>query len=382
MGRVKDDWIEAQQRGWVEIDKSVCEQCLEEPDLWKEVAHGAAPGHCDYCDTERVPVVPVSAVQGVLYAVMHSYYAEPAEAGTPYVEGAYAIDILYTDEVLGRLGFGPAAELLEDILGADLVEAWVPAANGSWADAQEHEVLLYSWASFSHAVKHQTRFHFQRLERDPHDREVQVSDMLDVVQRSLAPLVRIVEAGTRVFRARHLSQQDRDRAQAHMFGAPPKEKATAGRMNPAGFPYFYSAMDAATAIAEIGTPPAGRTPVAAEFVINRSLRVVDFTQLPSEPSIFALDRKQEREQVLFLSGFVQSITQPVTKDGREHIDYVPSQVVCEYLAQVAFRDNGEPLDAVIFPSSVRDEGTNFVIFPSGEWFQTDRFPEIEFVGLA
>jgi RES domain-containing protein len=258
----------------------------------------------------------------------------------------------------------------------------VPAANGSWADAQEHEVLLYSWASFSHAVKHQTRFHFQRLEGDPHDREVQVSDMLDVVERSFAPLVRIVEEGTRIFRARHLSQEDRGRAQAHMFGAPPKEKAAAGRMNPAGIPYFYSALDAATAVAEIGTPMAGRAPVAAEFMINRSLRVVDFTQLPNEPSIFALERKQEREQVLFLSGFVGSISQPVIKDGREHIDYVPSQVVCEYLAQVAFQDAAQPLDGVIFPSSVQDGGTNLVIFPSGQWFQSDRFPGVEFVGLA
>lgn len=206
--------------------------------------------------------------------------------------------------------------------------------------------------------------------------------MLDVVERALAPLVRTVEAGTRVFRARHLSQQVRDCAQAHMFGAPPKEMATAGRMNPAGIPYFYSALDAATAIAEIGTPPAARFPVAAEFLINRPLRVIDFTQLPREPSIFALDRKQEREQVMFLTGFVQSITQPVTKDGREHIDYVPSQVVCEYLAQVAFQDGGEPLDAVIFPSSVSNGGINLVIFPSGKWFLPDRFPGIEFVGLA
>jgi len=95
-----------------------------------------------------------------------------------------------------------------------------------------------------------------------------------------------------------------------------------------------------------------------------------------------LDRKQEREQALFLSGFVRSITQPVTKDGREHIDYVPSQVVCEYLAQVAFLEDQQPLNGVIFPSSVQGGGINLVIFPSGKWFEPDRFPGLAFVALA
>ncbi|HUX65543.1 MAG TPA: RES family NAD+ phosphorylase, partial [archaeon] len=55
-------------------------------------------------------------------------------------------------------------------------------------------------------------------------------------------------------------------------------------------------------------------------------------------------------------------------DDREHLDYVPSQVVCEYLAQVFKTNTGERLGGLIFPSSVHVEGRNLVVFPSEEHF--------------
>jgi len=52
----------------------------------------------------------------------------------------------------------------------------------------------------------------------------------------------------------------------------------------------------------------------------------------------------------------------VDRDGAEHIDYVPTQVVCEYL-RLAFRDSdGCPLDGMIYSSRQRGGGTNVVVF--------------------
>lgn len=42
---------------------------------------------------------------------------------------------------------------------------------------------------------------------------------------------------------------------------------------------------------------------------------------------------RERGGLLFLREFVKSITLPVVHDGREHIEYVPTQVLTEYFRQ-------------------------------------------------
>jgi len=67
--------------------------------------------------------------------------------------------------------------------------------------------------------------------------------------------------------------------------------------------------------------------------------------------------------LLFIENFVTSISTPVKKDGSEHVEYVPSQVVSEYFAKV-FRDAlGEQIDGIVFPSAVRPGGRNVVLFP-------------------
>src|SRR3546814_14165685 len=57
-------------------------------------------------------------------------------------------------------------------------------------------------------------------------------------------------------------------------------------------------------------------------------------------------------------------SKPLIKNGQEHVEYVPSQVVCEYLAQV-FKPRGKAaLGGLVFPSSVCEGGRNLVVFPS------------------
>ena len=55
---------------------------------------------------------------------------------------------------------------------------------------------------------------------------------------------------------------------------------------------------------------------------------------------------------------------PVRKDGMEHVEYVPSQVVCEFFAQVFGRkDDGRPVDGIAYRSAVVPDGQNVVLFP-------------------
>ena len=103
----------------------------------------------------------------------------------------------------------------------------------------------------------------------------------------------------------------------------------------------------------------------ATFRSSRELTAIDLTTLPPLPSMFDDARRMDREGLMFLQAFVHEISMPVTKDGAEHVDYVPSQIVCEYFAQV-FRPASREgrIDGLLYPSAVRSGGKNLVLFPS------------------
>lgn len=89
-------------------------------------------------------------------------------------------------------------------------------------------------------------------------------------------------------------------------------------------------------------------------------------------------RPKRMEALTFLRDFVESISRPVRKDGREHIDYVPSQVVCEYFATQFTIDGDVRLDGIAYPSTVRAGGTNLVLFPTKRKYSLE-FAQVEFV---
>src|SRR3546814_2028076 len=91
--------------------------------------------------------------------------------------------------------------------------------------------------------------------------------MLGVLGNRLRPYVRQVPEGTRVFRARMKERGDAWSPCAKELGAPPFDKARAGRMNPAGIPYLYVAFDTKTALREIGESTAKPE---ATFMATRS----------------------------------------------------------------------------------------------------------------
>lgn len=59
---------------------------------------------------------------------------------------------------------------------------------------------------------------------------------------------------------------------------------------------------------------------------------MDLTNLPEYPSVFGSDEANlDRPGVHLIHAFADDFIRPVEKDGREHIECVPSQVVTEYV---------------------------------------------------
>lgn len=140
--------------------------------------------------------------------------------------------------------------------------------------------------------------------------------------------------------------------------APPPEEVSAGRMNPAGISYLYLAAEKETALIEVRPKPPC-TMTVAQFKPLKDLTLLNLCDPPNPDGIADEDHQAALH---FFRYFIDSITLPVIKDGREHIDYVPSQIVCEYFAHAHLLGGVPQLHGLQYPSTIRDGGKNIVLF--------------------
>ncbi len=190
--------------------------------------------------------------------------------------------------------------------------------------------------------------------------------MLDELQGLIeqAGLIGGLAVNTRLFRGR-LHEKTKVCDTWTALGPPPSELAPSNRMSAAGISVFYGSLDPATAKAEIVVnhdPTDQRVITMATWINTRPVTVLDLVNVPPLPEFFASDR-YDREPLIFLREFVPTITQPVQHDGREPIEYVPTQILTEYFRhRYTLGENRDRIDAILYPSAQRRRGRNIVVF--------------------
>ena len=372
MGRMTAECLEDQDRGWRQSDKHVCPRCVDDEYLKQLVRGDLTARECDYCGRHsRSPIAAsVNVLLEAIYPTVDAYFNEPNNAGVPFDEGESFVEPRSIEDIFEDFGLEERPELLQDLVDADANDGGrVPAADGHWASSHEHDLMMWSWQHFAHTVKHQTRFHFADMppSESGESGDIDICNWLPTLAEQLQPMVVTLPVGTEVFRARIRWPREHWSPTADELTAPPRAKMRAGRMNPAGIRYLYTAFDRLTAMREVGVDRSTVDPVyVASFNLTRPLQVVDLTKTNRPPSVFDFAQKGRRERALFIDRFVSDVSQRVVKDDREHLSYVPTQVVCEYLAQVFNTTSGERLGGLIYTSSVHTGGRNLVVFPSQE----------------
>lgn len=105
--------------------------------------------------------------------------------------------------------------------------------------------------------------------------------------------------------------------------------------------------------------------------IKEKISVIDFSNIPDLPSQFNIKALKHREKILFLQDFVKDLSRPVEKDGREHIDYVPTQIISEF-----FRYGFEPRIKGIKYQSIKNKGGLNVAFFESDNIQLENLFEL------
>lgn len=390
------DWVDGMvSAGRGDIDGSdarrVCDACFPDDGLQQAVRQLADGRKCDFCgrryrSDRTAPLEEVAAyIMGCIaqdYDIPENvlfidHESENGWAGMTYDKWDIVNEYLEAEwEVV---------EAISEIVTDD--RQWCESDPGQWLPSRQ---LRESWESFSRYVKHASRFMFLRNDEQPRgfrdrqdDNFVPATAMLDLLGEAVisAGLIRTLGTNSRIYRARAVKDGKPWHRKAGDLGPPPASDTgpPAGRMNPAGIAVFYGALDPDTPLHE-ALQSNGRVAMGV-FSPLRPLLVLDLSRENAFPRLGIFDNATRAKRGLanFLAAFVADIARVTARDGREHIDYVPAQIVTEYFRRV-FRVEGKALDGIIYPSTRNAAGRNIALFVDRDdvqglshWGETLRF---------
>ena len=238
----------------------------------------------------------------------------------------------------------------------------------------ESEAFDSGWERFVAHVKHRSRYYFladpaaHPAQDEPYREKLSVSEVPSYLGEAIRSvgLIRELHVDTRFVRAR-LSRRGDTYSCASALGTVPTEYAnSANRMSPAGIALFYGSADTATAIAEVydraNDPMKGALASVGIFRPSRAVNMIDLSGAIILPSLFDEAARALREKVRLLNDFASAIAQPIMKDGNEHIEYTPTQIVTEYFRHVFPGDHSVTVDGIMYISSRRPVHMNYVLF--------------------
>ena len=148
------------------------------------------------------------------------------------------------------------------------------------------------------------------------------------------------------------------------LGPPPTDKASQpNRMSPAGIPMFYGSESLETAVLETASGPG--TFSVGTFETNRPIVLLDISNVPPLPSIFKMIpdslEVDPRRAIEFLAHISEEISKPITRDGRQHIEYVPTQVVTEFIRAQELLGR-TAIDGIKYESARNPGHSSYVLF--------------------
>ena len=349
-------------------EQFVCVNCFDDPGMVEFVWANAVATECSFCDhrSDEPFAVQIEQVsEHFLECLFTEYDMAGNQLGWDGSEGGWIGANWDADELLMELEFEfpqDNHEELADLLFDEHADQQFCEANAYGLN--DDAVAIYSWETFRRVTMTERRCFFMDYEDDDYEvyspGEV-LRAIFDFAQHS--DLFKILPVGTRLFRARCEGRGPRLETPEEL-GAPLADRAIqANRMSPAGIPMFYACDEEATALKETANGPGCFA--VGQFELTRDAILLDLTALSPVPSLFVRMSDsveiRPRKALKFLHHVANQVSLPIERGDRNHVDYVPTQVVTEYVrSRITWE--GFRIDGVRYESSVHPGHASYVLF--------------------
>ena len=333
---------------------AVCSCCIDEPALADFVSQRSTMNQCGFCGRLDAQTVEVDALFRYMAECVQGEWEDPIHhvgwdhGYDKFVEIVDSYDLLH---------------LLDDPLRHDdLHQEFVAAFEHDWCRCDPYrldhsDALILSWEHFRNITTTRRRFLVTSKPmgwRPGNDELVNPEEMLDAIGNAM------LQAGDRMFRrtsdVRIVRARTHDPSQVLQYatelGPPPSRCARDSRMSPTGISLFYGAESAQTAIAEV-RPGADQAVAVGTWAPSRELIYLDLLAALPIPSIFDESGRADRVWLNFLARFADDLAQPIDAD-RDPAEYVPTQIVTEYLRDHLRTRDGQPIDGIRYKSRLRE----------------------------
>jgi len=345
-------------------------------------------GFCSWTG-EKSKCILLSDLTEFIDERIQTEYVEPFKSGAVYdKEKRFYEDrfpglfVMSSLELLYDLLDDTPHEILLEISGELTEEYWTrkelytPTLNETYAK---------SWSEFKYIIKHKVRFmFFEEVGKIGAPSYENYSDPYSILMNFREAILKhnlIVKFPTgdlHVYRSR-MHKKQKNQLNHKELGPPPDNCAQANRLSPAGIPMFYCALEEETSIIEvidINKPDYFIS--TASFSNLKPLTLIDFSQI-EWCSIFDTENVEKRETFILLQQFIEDLIKPISNDGSQHIDYVPTQVVTEFLKKSFKTDLDEEIHGFFYESSKSKGNTNVVLFFNQENITDDKYDSDKYI---
>ncbi|WP_223898570.1 RES family NAD+ phosphorylase [Sulfurovum sp. TSL1] len=285
-------------------------------------------GTCEFCKSQNVSLIDASLLNDYFQPIFDLY--EEVESGNTIIEVINNDWKLFThmDDAIALL-------LVESILEIKIYKNFQARENGD-------TTKISNWQEFKKELKHYNRYFPLKAPNKEH-LEGLLTNL--IISNEYIPKY--------LYRSR--VNEDIEEIPLKEMGKPPERYSSAGRANPIGIPYLYTASNTKTAIAEI-RPHKGDKITVAKFEVKGNLNLADLRDPRETISPFTFDDdglNQMFKDLDYLCHLGEELSKPILP-REAHLEYLSSQYLCEFIKHCGF-------DGVIYKSSVGD-GDNYAIF--------------------
>ena len=341
---------------------NVCRLCIDDPALAAFVARDPI-SMCNFCGSINELGMEVGNLFHYMAECLAAEWDDPNHV-LFREDREFVIsqeELLDSDELLGVID--------EPLHHEDLRQEFIVAFDRQWCcspwNLEPWEVLLHSWSNFAEVVKTKRRFLTQRsgVGNDETDIELlSVDKVLDAIGDAIQSSNQRVlkrSADLRLTRARvHGPNEILNTAKT--LGPPPPSRAKNNRMSGEGISMFYGAEDADTAIAEIRSD-FNQAVTVGSWTPTHELVYLDLLATQPIPSVFDTDERFYRTELRFLIKFADDLARPIDAKDRGP-EYVPTQIVTEYIRDYLKTEDGHRIDAIRYRSATEEGGVCWVVF--------------------